>query len=305
MNIQNHNLCTLSLALTLSSTLAACGGSSDDDLGAGADDAMGSDTEAPAGDDDGPAPGDDDGPAPGDGDDDGPAPGDDTGEPSDDTGEPSDDTGMEPVEAFCGDGNVDDGEICDDGSNEGAREGDCNPTCSAVVALKHVTMSETATDGAFGDGTVPPVTYADAQCPAGYKAMFAHGSDRVASESPYQGDGQVDWVIAPWTEYVNDNGGTVFVTGDIALLGVDASGAWVGLDYAIDDEVTAAWTGMANDYTTHAMTCSDWTDGDPNAYLSQGSDGVPSVTDDDFVGTALQFGRGFCFSVSPFYCVEQ
>ena len=46
------------------------------------------------------------------------------------------------------------------------------------MELKHVTISENATNGAFGDGTVAPVVYADAQCPAGYKAMFVDGIER-------------------------------------------------------------------------------------------------------------------------------
>jgi len=152
---------------------------------------------------------------------------------------------------------------------------------------------------------VAPVVYADSQCPAGYKAMFADGIERVASESPFSGVGSVDWVITPWTEYINDNGGTVFVTADIPLLGVDPSGEWIGLDYPIDDEATGAWTGMRNDYTTHDVTCSNWTDDDPFGALAHGSNGLPNATDDNFVGTQLEYGRGYCYFEQPFYCVEQ
>lgn len=218
----------------------------------------------------------------------------------------SEESGEAPdLEAVCGDGIVHIDEVCDDGLNVGETEGDCATDCSAVVLRKQIVLSDDRTNGRFGDGSLSVVNFADAHCQDGHKAMFVYGDERVATIEPHDGDGQVDWVLEPWTEYVNADGERIWTTQSIALLGVDENGNWAGLDHPIADAGTDAWTGMRDDYTAHDITCSDWTEDDPFGSLVEGSNGLASATDQNVVGTDRDFGRGYCFFEHSFFCAEQ
>jgi hypothetical protein len=105
---------------------------------------------------------------------------------------------------YCGDGNVDEGEECDDGDINGSGQacledctlnvcgdvdhgpdeacddgddnalelGACAPDCSRIIEAKQIELSTLIDNGQFGAN---PVTFADGHCAAGYKAMFAAG----------------------------------------------------------------------------------------------------------------------------------
>ena len=103
-------------------------------------------------------------------------------------------------------------EVCDDGDENGTGDGNCAPDCSTTVQTKVVrlnVLASTDMDGNMGGADAP--TMLDVGCVdsglPGYRAMFADGVARRASITPNAGDGQVDWVLQPWTRYVSTLGG--------------------------------------------------------------------------------------------------
>ena len=107
------------------------------------------------------------------------------------------------------------------------------------------------------------ITGADAQCnlsppkPGTYKALLVDGTTRVACTSALCAmNGAVegsDWVLAPNTAYVREDGTTVIGTTNSAgifVFPLDASIGTAGLSY---------WTGLSSDWTTSVDTCSGWT----------------------------------------------
>ena len=241
-------------------------------------------------------------------------------------------------EPFCGDGVVDDplGEACDDGENngpgqdcnaecqlnvcgdgdrgpsEGCDDGDanavalgaCAPDCSRVIEERHITFGQAVPNGDFGPD---PVEYADSTCPDGYAAMFSFASVRRASLSPWAGDGQNDWVLQPYTAYTNDDGEIVWITDEIALLGV-RDGMPMPLENPIEDQVCGMTcpildtvSGMADDWTNLGDNiCIGWSSASSGATATYGrGTGV-----EDY----LEFNTRSCgsnwFGIY-FMCVEQ
>ena len=192
-----------------------------------------------SGDGDGDATGDGDGDATGDGDGDETTTGDGDGD-----------------EDLCGNGVLDAGEICDDGSNLGVEEGECAPDCSTVVQVRVLRVSAEGHAGDLeslpGQGDLPERV--DSLCPLNYKALFTYGGARNATDAPFAGDGQFDWVLRPWTRYERQDGTWIGTTDAAALLGV-RDGAWVGLENPIAVGgfpviVPSVFTGMGPDYRT-------------------------------------------------------
>ncbi len=210
--------------------------------------------------------------------------------------------------AVCGDGIVWEGmEACDDGLNAGALPGDCAPDCSRVVTTKRIVVAPIAplpgnlVDFADQKG-MGVVEYLDFRCDehlVGSKAMFVLPGVRVASETAYLGDGQVDWVLQPWTQYVNDDGDEVWTTDDVALLGV-SGGQAVDLlapiaagpvNYPVRSGLDQAWRISVYD-------CKGWTSN--------------SGADDQLLGIAASvsgylhgYDVGGCDELALLYCVEQ
>lgn len=93
-----------------------------------------------------------------------------------------------------------------------------------------------------------------------WKALLV-GGGRVASATPFTGDGQVDWVLAPYTKYYNWEGRLMWTTDDVALFGV-AYGQRVQLDqpaWGNGSPATYPWSGYADDWTTiEDETCNGW-----------------------------------------------
>ncbi len=177
-----------------------------------------------------------------------------TGSPT--TGSPTTDDTLDPTsggeDPFCGDGNVDAGEECDDGlenngldqsclpdcnlnvcgdSNIGPDEfcddgegdnvlevGACAPDCSTVIEEKVIRLSST-----FGGGNHQPnpVGFADSQCAVGSRALFAVPGVRQATDgTPNEADDQIDWPLRPFTAYVRPDGTPIWITDATPLLGV-------------------------------------------------------------------------------------
>lgn len=200
----------------------------------------------------------------------------------------------------CGDGQQDDGETCDDGVNAGQHEGDCTPDCSALVQQKLIRLSQNSTPANFAPD-MNPVAVADSFCPAGYLAFFADGVNRVASVAPLAGNGQVDWVLQPWTEYVNPDGDHMWTTTELLLLGVADDNTWAGLENPLTPDIDFGFTGLFEDYTTSTLTCSGWSTTSGIA----ASAGQVHETTQQFVGPPLDGQGGICSVSQQFICVEQ
>lgn len=206
--------------------------------------------------------------------------------------------GADPV---CGDGEVSGDEVCDDGTNAGETAGDCAPDCSVVVVERIIRLSQVPVNSNFG-GVPNPVVYADAQCDPGFTALFVDGTNRVASVTPYTGDGQVDWVLQPWTEYVNSDGQRIWTTTDLRLLGVDDAFTWQGLENPVTPSVNFGRTGMVGDYTTSTADCNGWTGGGGTLAFAQTQLVTPLA-----IGIPDNDSGGLCGSLigHEFICVEQ
>ena len=176
----------------------------------------------------------------------------------------------------CGNNVVEDGEACDDGVNAGAAPGDCAPDCSTEVEIKEIVEGDAVLDGDLvGAGPGSIIENVDATCPFGYRAMFSDGVDRIATETPNTGDGQVDWVLEPWTAYVNFEGDLLAITDAAALLGVH-DGAFSNLTNPITpDDNGGVWTGMNQDWTAMGANenCNNWTNATNSYQMMQGSPG--------------------------------
>ena len=187
----------------------------------------------------------------------------------------------------CGDGHVDSGEACDEPPQ--AVQGGCRPDCT-VVEDREIRLSAVAVAGDFGGD---PIAFADGQCPAGYKALFAFDDARQV-KAPSGALDPIDWALQPYTAYVNRDGDLLGVTDDAPILGdllapvvedAGGSGAATGLD--------ASWMTLTTD------NCDDWT----RSIGGSKRAGVPYLTQPH--GYLDNGGIGICENHDYFYCVEQ
>ncbi len=271
-----------------------------------------------------------------------------TADPSDSTGSSPMETSAdastgEPADPYCGDGNVDPGEECDLGGDnaltaecrpdcnlarcgdgdvwaggEGCDDGDgnnvleigaCAPDCSRVIEEKVITGGNfIAGGGDFGNN---PVAFVDSTCDPGFSAMFSVAGVREASESPYSGDGATDWVLQPFTAYVNTDGELVWITDETPLLGVRA-GDSVPLESPVfleNDFMVRFISGMNANWTTSGSnTCNGWSSdletdefryGDVTSTVDFLSD---ATTECDGWGTPA---NGSFINLTCVYCIEQ
>lgn len=205
----------------------------------------------------------------------------------------------------CGNGDIEAGEVCDDGVNAGADVGDCAPDCSAVIELREIISSAASFSpnlAALGGGTI--IENLDAECPFGYRAMFSDGDARIASLTPNMGDGQVDWVLAPWRGYVNGDGDLLAITDGAALLGV-RDGVFSDLAQAIEPgDLGGRWTGLNQDWTALESNenCNNWTNATANYQMMTG---IPSAVDEGFLRQSPDYTYPCNNAQRPVYCVEQ
>jgi hypothetical protein len=203
----------------------------------------------------------------------------------------------------CGDSVVSEGEACDDGDENGTDLGACAPDCSKTVDAKTITVSvDYSTNGDMGGDAVARV---DERCEsaglAGYKAMFADGTNRRASVTPYAGDGQIDWALTPWTRYVREDGTLVWVTDESALLGV-RDGNPEPLLAPISNAYNRAYTGLqANWLAELTSDCFNWTSNSSGQSTALGEPGEVAI-DRVLAGTTTP---GNCGISTVVYCVSQ
>lgn len=215
----------------------------------------------------------------------------------------------------CGDGVVDAGEACDDGAAPELAPGACRPDCAGEIATRRILAMPWGPAGDFAAGWDDPVALADASCddfageflglPGEYRAMLVDGEHRVAALAPFDPTGAIDWVVAPYTAYVNLADELVWVTGEISLLGVLPSkdpmtqpnqAAPLVEPIALLGQ-TLTWTGLAADWTT-AATCEGWRKKGPG---QTGTVGRPG----ELVGFLDAAGALACNKGRGFICVEQ
>jgi cysteine-rich repeat protein len=209
-------------------------------------------------------------------------------------------TGAQP---FCGDGVVGDDEVCDDGVNAGAADGDCNPDCSKEVVTKLIVLSPDVAAGDLAPGQ-NPIPVVDALCPNGYKAFFVDNQNRIATVTPYLGNGQVDWVIDSWTRYANADNETIWVTTDLRLLGVGDDNQWKDLVNTIGVGTGFVFTGLRYDYTTSAADCDGWSQGLGTGFSFTAGMGQADILTNTAIGSDGDTG-GICSVTRPVFCVEQ
>jgi hypothetical protein len=162
-------------------------------------------------------------------------------------------------------------------------------------------LSQNDVQGNFAANANNAVEAADALCENGYKAMFADGVNRKASDTAYTGDGQIDWATDTWTIYVNKDDQLIWKTEGLNLLGVE-NGGWTNWAHAVstgnNQNVNVdVWTGLAQDWTGDDGDCSDWTT-TQQAQASWGN--AVRVTAD-----ALRQSATACYIMANIYCVEQ
>jgi hypothetical protein len=195
----------------------------------------------------------------------------------------------------CGDGDPGPDEACDNGAENGEDLGDCAPDCSKLVESKLIVLSDADINGNLG---ADPVGTADSFCPAGYLAMFVFGDTRRATTAANEAEDSIDWVIQPWTQYLNADGLVVWQTGALPLLGVDG-GVFTALMNPIGSS-GGVYTGLAQDWTTLQQdNCNGWSVGTNGAGHNVGIAGSTSV------GFINNGGVQTCEYVNGFYCVEQ
>lgn len=132
----------------------------------------------------------------------------------------------------CGDGNIGPDEFCDDGEGDNVLEvGACAPDCSTVIEEKVIRLSAT-----FGGGNHQPnpVGFADSQCAVGTRALFTVPGVRQATDgTPNEADDQIDWPLRPFTAYVRQDGTPIWTTDETPLLGIR--------DGVVTDLVNSIW----------------------------------------------------------------
>ncbi|HWB73289.1 MAG TPA: DUF1554 domain-containing protein [Nannocystaceae bacterium] len=206
---------------------------------------------------------------------------------------------------ICGDGELDPGiEACDDGEASNVLEvGACAPDCSTVIEEKIIRLGEFLDNGDFGNN---PVSFADSTCDPGYQAMFSYPDVREATTVAYSSVGAIDWTLAPYTAYVRPDGTLVWITDDVPLLGVRAGAPQPLENGVIDDNCGPCFayrtvTGFAPDWTTRiSETCSLWESTSSGITAAVGN---PYFAD-DFIdnGENLQCDD---LALTSVYCVEQ
>jgi cysteine-rich repeat protein len=209
----------------------------------------------------------------------------------------------------CGDGVVNGQEICDAGSPMVIAVGKCKPDCSGLIGSRLIRAT------GFVSAALNGISGADGMCATmfggtgvSYKALLVDGHARVATVSPNTGDGQVDWVLQKYTQYVNGDGKEIFLTDDAALLGVRAKqnvGILVPIPTVIDNYgaflgVNNNWVASNKDESAGITNCQSWkSTAAAESFTGPAAGATTAGTFPDNGGTSS------CANQAHLYCVQQ
>jgi len=167
----------------------------------------------------------------------------------------------------CGDGKRTPPEVCDDGPANGTKPGQCNPGCTGKVESKHLRLTPQ-----FFTGNLGGVSGADAKCVAafgaGWKALISDPGKRQATRTQadhLSGTGieaidPIDWVLSPFTRYLNSKDEEVWTTDESAMLGVRNQKFEAFLPHKLNpDTFKYSWAGCFYDWHPFFYTCQGWT----------------------------------------------
>lgn len=195
----------------------------------------------------------------------------------------------------CGDGDKGPAEGCDDGDANGLALLACAPDCSRIIERKHIIVSSEVQNETLQPN---PVARADAQCPDGFKALFGYADVRRATTTAFANRNAIDWVLQPYTYYVNNTENLIWLTREVPLLGVDG-GTFVGLVNPISAATNAIVSNLNPDGTLLLTdNCDGWSGADTHYSKHVG---LPPLLDAGFLDYDL-FPCGYSVN---FYCVEQ
>jgi hypothetical protein len=209
---------------------------------------------------------------------------------------------------MCGDGRQTAPEVCDDGASNGTKPGQCNPRCTGRVETKHLRVTPQ-----FFDGNLGGVAGADAKCAAafgaGWKAVISDGVKRQATSTQadhLSGTGieavdPIDWVLKPFTRYLNSKEQVVWTTDEAAMLGVTGGTFYASLTNKLNpDTFRFGWAGCFYDWHPFFDTCQRWTS---NAATETGTVYSNDVTTRIF-GDDRTVGLSNCNDKLHVLCVE-
>ena len=159
-----------------------------------------------------------------------------------------------------------------------------------------------------GSGKANGILAADALCMSDanypgtgtYKALIVDGANRVASVTANAGDGQVDWVLKPNTNYSRSDGTTLIMTTDANAIFVFGT-----LNNGFENTHHPYWSGLNDDWTATPDTpfdqhCNGWAYG--GATAPYGVFGYTDGTD----STAIHWsGSAYCSNIMNLVCVQQ
>ncbi|MDI7195504.1 DUF1554 domain-containing protein [Leptospira santarosai] len=130
-----------------------------------------------------------------------------------------------------------------------------------------------------------------------FKAMLVDGINRRASVTANQGDGQIDWVLKPNTEYRRVEVNpiiTVGVTNFVGLFTFPLNSTW---DHFEGNNI---WTGLNSDWTGAPENCGMWMN--PDAH---GRYGDSDRTTDEAISAGVSACDNSGFIDPEILCVEQ
>jgi hypothetical protein len=215
------------------------------------------------------------------------------------------------IQARGGDGIVSSGETCDTGPVPAMAnivpDHTCNSTCTAVYRQKTIRLTNRFDiQGNFGG----PLN-ADQVCQTDlgsngtvWKALIV-GGGRQATATGNVGDQQRDWVLHPFTVYVNDAKSMIWATDSLPLLRVDSTGTTGPLLAPLFTSVSQTtsnypWGGFDSDWTTlpDNLTCAGWAINDKNAATDSGEIILPNFS-------SFGLGESCAGSTGYLICVQQ
>jgi len=170
---------------------------------------------------------------------------------------------------------------------------------------KYIFVTSQTHDGNFAAGYANGIAGADAFCQQQkdafaatlpgfsfeYKALLVDSSNRIASVSSDAGDGQVNWVLRPQTEYLRADGALLFTTNTASIFAMSS-----GLSNPFStDAAVRWWTGLDITWQTLAA-CTNWT-----GVGLGGTRGTSAVTS----AAALSENNNACGIAIRLLCVRQ